>query len=161
MRVVTIWAMIGIVALGIAGILLIPPYISITTQIKAYQTGALEAAEKIASYQSSSVALITASKQASWVLEVDQQVRLSAIVGTLEAAVPSTITLSSISLSRTATDTLLVSISGVADTRSDLVALQTTLQALPEITTVDFPVTNLTRSREVLFTLVFSWQSIP
>ncbi len=157
LRVGTAWASVGVIAMAIAGVLLIPPYVLISSQMKVYQASATEAAEKIATYQSTSAALIEAMQQARWVVDTADQVSLMAILTVLEAALPSTVTLNSIVVSRRDEGLAPITISGVAETRRDVVMTEELLRALPQVTNVTLPVTNLTERMEVPFTMTVDW----
>lgn len=158
-RVLTVWSVVGVVAAVVAGALLLPPYVLIASQIRVYEAGATEAAAKIATYQTASAALIAATAQARWVVDSVEQTPLTTLLTTLEGALPNTVRLTGIELSRTDTGFSPITLSGVAATRRDVVVVEELIEALPEVASVSLPVTNLTARTEVPFTMTIIWKT--
>ena len=153
LRVITVWAVIGMIGSAVVFVLLLPPYVLISSQVTAYQSDATTAAEKIDSYRTAAAALVEASNQADWVVVAAAAPTLSTVVERIEAATIPGIQLTSIAVRRSETGIAPVMVSGVAERRLPLIAYLEVLQALPEVERAYFPNSNLAVGDDIPFTV--------
>tara|TARA_B100002051_G_C16745015_1_gene646989 strand:- start:7941 stop:8483 length:543 start_codon:yes stop_codon:yes gene_type:complete len=153
-RVVAFWAVMWSVALVIGSILLMPAEVLINYQTLTYAESAELAAKTNETFESVAPELVEASQQARYIIDESAVPRISAYLDALESVESASIRISSISIKRTETGFGPVSISGVADTRSDLAAYSDRLVAHPLIESAPLPFSNLAQDQNLSFSLV-------
>ncbi len=160
LRVLSVWFMVWSAALLLGIFILIPAYVLIHLQVKVYSSSVKEASEKIVDYESVSKELQHASQQASKLLAGSEEPLMSEYVTSFKELESANISISSITLQRS--DKGIVGpahIGGEAIDRKALAAFRDRLLAQPGITAVDLPLSNLTKDKDIQFSLTVTFDN--
>jgi hypothetical protein len=133
--------------------ILFPPYISVSSQVTAYEESANRASQKVADYESASVALVQASQQAREIVQQAEVASMSSYVGLFTSLQGADILITRLSLIQKDAKILPVSITGTATDRQALATFRDQMLAHPLITEVDLPISNLASDKDILFSL--------
>lgn len=161
LRVLTVWlTLLSIVALvGVA--LMFPVYVLVKSQVDVYRASAETAQAKIAVYENVSSDLVQASQQARLILESRKNGSLSSYVYLFGSLETSDLSITSITVNRGTTGIDPVTLSGVAADRQALADFRDRLLALEEVETVDFPISNLAKDRDIPFNMMVTLSNKP
>lgn len=155
-RVASVWLYLWAFALFAGGCLLLPAYVLIGSQVNVYATSVEEASEKVANYETVSTALVRSSQEARVLLDAREERQFSEYIALFRALQEDTIVLSEVRLSKSASGFAPATLSGVATDRQALASFRDRVLALPEVATVDFPISNLTQGSNIDFSLTVS-----
>lgn len=153
MRVLSVWFLVWSIVLLMSAVAFLPAYVLISSQVKIYEQSALEASEKVATYENVSVALVQASQEAKVVIDEMAQHRLSSYLKRIEGLQGEGITVNDIRLSRLEQGVGPIIVQGLARDRQTLAAFRDRLQADPLVKEVELPISNLAQDRDIVFTL--------
>lgn len=152
-RVVTVWAGLASIAAILIAVVMSPVYVLVDSQITAYIQSADIASQKIASFKSVSEELVLATQQAQLVISSSKEMQLSEIIYLFNSLEGEGIALDSVSVNRIPTGIEPVRISGNAVDRQSLADFRDRLLAEERVETVDFPISNLAKDRDITFTI--------
>lgn len=153
-RVVSVWVLLIATALLIVGFLLVPSYVLIQSQLAASERQYQEAVAGGASYAELEEEVAIANKNAAKLLSGGSTLLFTSILDELELVTDDTITLTSIDLKRTESNTVeSMSVRGVADSRIDLVAYRDAIEAHNFFTSAELPIENLAKDKDVPFNI--------
>jgi hypothetical protein len=128
-------------------------YVLVNLQVSNSSDSAASASQMLSSYDSLSSELDKANMGAKALLDSRKYVPLSSFSTTFFGLENEDITLSQISLSRVKDGVGPVQLSGKAVTRQSLASFRDALLALPEVESVDLPISNLAKDKDISFTL--------
>lgn len=160
-RVGTVWLWLFITAMVVSILLLLPVYVLITTQISVYRDSANEAIEKMATFENVSLELAQATRQAQLIMSSDQQATLSELIYLFRSLEGQGVELSDVSMTRMATGIAPIAIAGLAVDRRSLSDFRDRLLASDRISTVDLPISNLARDRDIQFSMTVTLTNAP
>ncbi len=152
-RVVTVWLWLLSVSAVVCAVLLLPVFVLIDAQISAYKDSADQAIEKIATFENVSQELARSTAQAQLIMGSGQQILLSSLVQQFRDLEGEGVALSEITIARAEAGVSPVTISGIADDRRSLSDFRDRLLAHEQIETVDFPISNLAKDRDITFSM--------
>lgn len=152
-RAVSVWFTIWSVALFAGACILLPAYVLIGSQVSVYQVSATAASEKVVNYETVSASLEQANLQARSVIDEANLPLFSEYISLFEAQQGSGVAITEMRLSREVTGVAPVTVSGTADDRQSLASFRDRLLAIEEVTSVDLPISNLARDKDISFTL--------
>lgn len=152
-RVVSVWMVLWSVALIAATSVLLPTYVLIEAQVKSYADSAAAASEKVANYESVSVALVEASQQAKMVIDEEKIPLFSYYVNKFESLQQDGIVIKTINLTRADSGVAPILIGGEARDRQSLASFRDRLLADEAVDTVDLPISNLARDKNISFSI--------
>lgn len=152
-RVVSLWFILISFVLLLGTLIMLPVYVLIGTQISLKEEAAIEASERVDSYENVSIDLNRASQQAKYVIEESRFSLFSEYIYLFEELQQSSIEIYDISLHRGQEGIEPIVISGEATDRQTLASFRDRLLAEEYIEEVDLPISNLARDKDILFTL--------
>mgnify|MGYP000977584882 CR=1 FL=1 len=152
-RVVSVWLILWSVALIAGAGVLLPAYVLITERVDIFKESAVAASEKVTTYESASVALEEASKQAKVIIDESKIVTFSEHISLFEELQGLGIQISQIKLSRIEKDIAPVILNGTASDRNIFVGFRDRLRESEYIESVDFPISNLAKDKDIKFTM--------
>lgn len=159
-RVVTVWSVLGSITAVLFAATLIPVYVLVESRISAYEASANLASQKIASFEHVSRELAQSSQQAQLIMTSSGS-SLSELVYALSALEGSGVALSDMFIQRAVTGVEPVKLSGVARDRQALSDFRDRLLAQPDIESVDFPISNLAKDRDIQFSMTVTMTNQP
>jgi hypothetical protein len=152
-RVTSVWFILWAFALLAGASLIYPSYTLITGQVDVFQSSAAEASRKVEDYQQTSVALVRSSQEARMVIDQNAIVPFSEYIALVDGLRGSNIELSQIRLSREEGQLTPIILTGIAVDRQSLASYRDILLAQPNVESVDLPISNLARDRDINFTI--------
>lgn len=152
-RVVSVWVIIWSIVTFVCASILLPVYVLIGSQISALEVSASEASQKVSGYENVSATLVDASQHAKFALDEFSRPVFSDYITLFEEIQGSSIQLNNISLLRNAEGIEPILLVGVALDREALASFRDRLLAEEVITSVDLPISNLARDKDIPFTI--------
>ena len=152
-RVFSVWVILWSVCLMISAALLWPTYILIVGSSAAYAGSVDDASERTAEYESISLSLSQATKQAETIISKERQTKLSAIFTDIEDASGQGVVLSGVTVNRNTSEIDPVKVQGVATNRQSLAEFKNRLETIPYVAGVDLPIENLAENQDIIFTI--------
>lgn len=153
-RAVSLWGLLGGTAVLVVTTLFVPLNIYIFNQ-EQYLTTILSSNQAAQDNQTKNTTLLTqANQQAQILLSADAGYLLSALLPVLSETAGENIKLEDISLTQTNSPVLVVS--GQATSRQTLVAWRDVLETEESFLTVNLPIGNLIKDRDVPFTITIT-----
>lgn len=153
LRVATVWTMLFSCVILLVMCAMVPAYVLISMQINSGAETSKAALEKVVAYEAAGTALREANKQAKAVVDNAQFIPISDRIGLIRQYENSNVTVSSITISRTADSFAPLEISGLAVSRQALATFREQLLADPQIESVNLPISNLAKDRDIQFNL--------
>lgn len=154
LRVLTVWALIMSVVSILFALTMLPVYVSVDTKIDAYAESAAIASQKIASFDAVSTELTRATEQARLVISSTDELSLSKVIDLFDALETGGVEYTQVSISKAPGGGLEpVTLVGNAENRQALADFRDRLLAQEEIETVDFPIENLAKDRDITFAI--------
>lgn len=153
LRVLTVWFYVCSAALFSGVLIMLPSYVLITSQVQVYQESASNASQKVASYEDVSKNLSSTNQQSGKLITAFRRTLVSDRIEILRQLQNPGIVLSAISVSRTDDTYEPIRISGIANDRQALAAFRDRLLAQEDVASVDLPLSNLAKDREIPFSL--------
>jgi hypothetical protein len=152
-RVASTWLILWSITLIVSTIILLPTYVLIGTQVSVYKTSAEEASLKVASYKDVSRSLVNASQRARILVDESGLADISEFITLIEGLQGSEVELSQINLNRIENGFDPMIVSGTAADRQALASFRDRLLAEEKISSVDLPISNLARDKDIQFTI--------
>lgn len=152
-RVSSVWLMLWAFALLCGASLIYPTYTLISSQVEVFETSAAEASKKVQDYQAASTALVRSSQEARAIMNQESVVPFSSYISLVEGLRGANIELSQIRMSRSDGELSPVVLTGLAADRQSLASFRDRLLEQPNIESVDLPISNLARDRDISFTI--------
>lgn len=159
-RVFSIWLTLWSVILLLSAVVLLPTYVLIGTQVDVYKNSAEQASQKVAGFQDVSKDLVLASQEARFLVDESLLPDLSDYVTLFEELRGVDIELNKISIMRDGSDMRPASISGLAKDRQSLASFRDRMLADSQIIDVNLPISNLTRDKDINFTITVNLKPI-
>jgi len=153
-RVLSTWLMLWAFAVACGTAILFPSYILVSSQVTAYEESADSASQKVADYESASVALIQATQQAREIVQQAEVASVSSYVDLFMSLQGVNIFIERLNLTQEDAKILPVRITGAATDRQALASFRDRMLAHPLISEVDLPISNLANDKDILFSLV-------
>ena len=153
LRVTTIWfLLLGLAGLAL-GLLHVPVYILIQSQLTAIADTYAEAANQNTSFEMISAQISNANYASTLLASGQKVVALVPYVNKIDAAASDNVTINSYALERDGNVVSAIKLSGVAATRESLVAFSRALEAIPEFEQAEIPLSNLAKDSNIPFNL--------
>lgn len=153
-RVFSAWVILWSVCLVISAVLLWPTYVLIVGSSAAYADSVVDATERTVEYESISRSLTQATKQAQTAIIADRQTKLSTIFADVASNAQQGVTLTGVSLGRTADSVDPVRVQGVATNRQTLAEFKNRLEVISYVQSVDLPIENLAENQDIVFNIL-------
>ena len=153
MRVVSVWFYTWAAALLGGVLIMVPAYVLINSQVSVYETSAKSASEKVANFEDVSKDLAASSAQAGKLLTGFRQSLVSERISTLRSLEKPGVTISEFSISRVDETYQPLQVTGTAIDRQALAAFRDRLLAQTDVASVDLPISNLAKDRDIQFSL--------
>lgn len=153
-RVLSVWSILWSIALVVGIGILYPAYILISSQVSAYGDFAKMASQEAATIQNVSTSLVQASLQAKEIVDNSAMPVFSEYIKSFESLQGTGIKLNKIGLKRNDSGVEPVSLMGMADSRQSLASFRDRLLAEKFVTSVDLPISNLARDKDIQFTIL-------
>lgn len=152
-RVISLWFILISVVLLLGVLIMLPVYVLIGTQILVKEAAATEAFERVGSYENVSVDLNRASQQARYIIEESRNHLFSEYISLFEELQGSSIEIYEINIRRVEKSIGPITITGEATDRQTLASFRDRLLAEECIESVDLPISNLARDKNILFNI--------
>ena len=152
-RVVSVWFYLWTGAIVGGVFIMLPAYVLITTQVSVYEESARTASEKVSSFEDVTKALEQTNKQAIAVSSGTSVPLVSEYIGVLRTLEGNGVTLTEISIQRSDLRFDPIKIAGTANDRQALAAFRDRLVADPKVESVDLPLSNLAKDKDIKFTI--------
>lgn len=153
LRVISVW-FVGMTVALLAGIvIMVPAYVLIGLQVSASENSSREASQKIAGYESVSKDLDYANQQARAIIDNFRFLPMSDYVHMVRAHENAEVVVSEVRVNRAKEGFGPVSVVGEASNRQALATFRDRLLAEPEVESVDLPISNLAKDKDIQFTL--------
>lgn len=153
LRVLSVWCFTWAFALVVGIFLLVPVYVLINLQVSTLSESAALASEKLANLKDVTGEFNLANQQARVLIEGSKRQPLS-VYNTLFRELETTeVSLASITITRATEGIAPVALTGEAANRQALASFRDSLLALPEVESVDLPIANLAKDRDIDFNL--------
>lgn len=153
LRVLSVWFFASAVALVLGACVLVPSYVLINVQISALSSSAASASQKLATLKDVSKELDLASKQARALINGLQYNQMSDYAALFRKLESNEVTFSQISINRSKDGVSPIQLSGTATSRQTLATFRDQLLAEPVIESVDLPISNLAKDKDIQFSL--------
>ncbi|MEK7462014.1 MAG: hypothetical protein AAB618_00345 [Patescibacteria group bacterium] len=153
LRSVTVWFFLWSFVLLLGIVILIPSYVLINLQVKAYTASAETADEKNASFENVAKELERASQTAVALSDRFAHPSMTEYVSLFRGFESNSLRITQISLRRDETGIKEVKVAGTAEDRRTLAAFRTRMLDDERIETVDLPISNLAKDRDIPFDL--------
>lgn len=154
LRVLTVWSIVMTIVSVLFAVTFMPVYVSVDSKIEAYQESAALASQKIASFQAVSKELTHSTQQAQLLISSTQETSLSKIIDLFDSLETDGIDFSQVYVSKvTGGDLAPVTLNGTARDRQALADFKDRLLDQESIESVDFPISNLTKDRDISFSI--------
>jgi hypothetical protein len=155
-RSVTVWFFLWTFALLLGATLLAPSYVLLSLQINAYGDSAQKADEKNANFEAVAKDLKRASEIAAFVSERFERPSMTEYLTLLKNLESADVSVARMSLNRNGDSVEEISVSGVADSRQALADFRNRMLASEQIESVDLPISNLAKDKEIPFELTIT-----
>lgn len=153
-RVISVWLLLFAVAFLIIASLLIPSLVLIRAQLAAYSGTYQTASEKNDVYQGLEKSVSTANGIASELVHIKSEALFSKLIVDLESVALDKVSIDSVSLSREDDAVESIRVSGGAISRAALVDFRDSLEAHSSFDSVNLPLSNLAKDKDVSFNVV-------
>jgi hypothetical protein len=152
-RVLSTWLLLWAFALMCGAAILFPAYILVSSQVAVYEESALLASQKVADYESASVALVRASQQAREVVQQNEALTVSSYLDLFTDLQGPDISISRLTLTQEGEEILPINITGSATDRQSLASFRDRMLDNAQITEVNLPISNLASDKDILFSI--------
>lgn len=153
LRVVTTWFVLITGALIASIAVMAPAFVLINLQIDASAESSAAASQKIASYESVANELKRSTVEAKAVLDTTGYVPISDYIAIIRKLESPDITVSEIAISRSKDSFSPIQVKGQAVSRQSLSQFRDSLLKEPSIASVDLPISNLAKDKDIQFNL--------
>jgi hypothetical protein len=153
-RVVSVWFYTWSAALLGGVLIMVPAYVLINSQVSVYEESAKLASEKVATFEDVSKGLAASSLQAGKLVTSFRQSLISERISALRSLEKPGVTLSDFTIGRVDETYAPIQVTGTAQNRQALAAFRDRLLAQPDVASVDLPISNLAKDRDIQFSLL-------
>ena len=154
MRVLTVWSLIATAVAALFAVTFLPVYVSVDTKIDAYQESANLASQKIASFEAVSEDLTRSTDQAQLLIASTKEISLSKVIDLFDSLETNGIEYKQVTVKKISGGGLdPVTLNGMARDRQALSDFKDRLVAEESIESVDFPLSNLAKNRDIPFSI--------
>lgn len=160
LRVLTVWSVLGSITAILFAVTLVPVYVLVEAKISAYEESATLASQKIASFETVSKELARSSQQAQLIITSGER-SLSELIYSLSALEGMGVSLDEILVQRLSGGIAPIKLSGMARDRQALSDFRDKLLAEQTVATVDFPISNLAKDRDIQFSMTVTLANQP
>lgn len=157
-RVLTVWLILFSVAFAILAVFLLPTFVALRGEISSLEENAAAGLARVSQYDVSATELINANTLAKMLLERATTSSPSEVINTLTTIAGTKVPLTNFLFSNVATVGK-ITVSGVAATRQDLAVFRDAVSKDERFSTVDLPISNLIKDKDLLFTMNISFSS--
>lgn len=159
-RVVSVWFYTWSAGLLGGVLIMVPAYVLISSQVSVYEASAKTASEKVASFEDVSKGLAASSQQAGKLVTSFRQSLISERIKSLRLLEKPGITISEFTVGRVDEVYEPIQVTGTARDRQALAAFRNRLLAEPNVASVDLPISNLAKDRDIQFSLTVTLKPI-
>jgi hypothetical protein len=152
-RSVTVWFFLWAFVLVLGVALLVPSYVLLNLQVKAYSETAETAGEKNANFEAVAKELERASKTAASLSDHLSHPPMTSYIELLRSFETDSISVTQVGLERDGDKIGLIKMNGIAADRQALAAFRNRMLEDELIETVDLPISNLAKDRQIPFEL--------
>ena len=152
-RVITMFFFMVAITAILMAIFALPVYVLVASQADAYAESVSATEARVSQYNVSSSALLEANKMAQKVTELRNYQSFTNLVSSIEAQAGSGISVTGFNFSREEKIVSPITVVGKAKTRQDLASFRDALLNQPEVAEAILPISNLTKDRDITFTL--------
>jgi len=152
-RVFSTWLLLWAFALLCGAAILFPAYILVSSQVAVYEASAELASQKVADYETASVALVRASQQAREVVSQADVTPVSSYIELFTQLQGVEINISRLNLATQGNEMMPVNITGTATDRQSLASFRDRMLAHPLISEVNLPISNLATDKDIQFSI--------
>ncbi len=149
-RVATVWLYLVSAAVVVVMLLLVPVYVLIESQTRAYAGAYVEAEGQSDQFSSIGATITESNTFAGALLAHERSVPISGYVSAVDGAVGAGIELSRFDFQDEESP---ITIGGTADSRRELAAFKEALEATGHFTRVELPIASLASERDIDFTM--------
>jgi hypothetical protein len=153
LRVITVWFALLVGALIVSIAIMAPAYVLINLQIGASEESSAAASQKIAGYEAVANDLKQSNSEAKAVLDTTGYVPISNYVAIIRKLEGDNITVSEITIARSKDSFNPIQVKGEAVDRQSLSKFRDSLLAEPSVASVDLPISNLAKDKDIQFNL--------
>lgn len=153
LRVLSVWCFTWAFALVIGIFLLVPVYVLINLQVSTLSESAAQASEQLANLKDVTGEFNLANEQARVLIDGSKRQPLSMHSALFRELETNEVTLSSITIVRAKEGIAPVALGGQAANRQALANFRDSLLTLPQVASVDLPIANLAKDRDIEFNL--------
>ena len=153
LRVFTVWTLLFSFAILLVICVMVPAYVLISVQINSGAETSRSAQEKVVAFEAAGMALQAANKQALAIVNNGQLVPISNHIELIRRYENVNLQVSAITIARTADYFAPLQVSGQAATRQALAAFREQLLAESQVESVELPISNLAKDRDIQFNL--------
>lgn len=156
LRVVTVWFVLLIGAMLASVAVMAPAYVLIDLQIDASAESSAAASQKIAGYESVANELKRSNVEAKAILDTTGYIPISDYIAIIRELEGGGITVSEIQIIRAKDSFSPIQVKGKAVDRQSLSQFRDKLLAQPSIASVDLPISNLAKDKDIQFSLTIA-----
>jgi hypothetical protein len=153
LRVAAIWMFLIGTGLLLVSVLLLPTYMQILIQMGGITKTTDDTTARVASYDGLVAELALANTRAGVLTSNSTAEPLSVYIENIEAVSGSAVTINSYAYEMLATGEAKITLAGIAARRGDLASFRDTLSTDPQYRTVELPISNLIKERDLLFSI--------
>lgn len=157
-RVITVWLLLFSSALIILVVFLLPTYVALQTEIGLLDEKVAVNAGLLSAYDVSATELVTANAQAKLLLDSESEISLSEIIIKLDTIAGKDVSINNY-IFESKIDNNTIVLSGVAVTRQALALFKDTIGKEEEVASVDLPIPNLIKDKDLIFTMTIKMAS--
>lgn len=160
LRVISMWSVIWSIALLLGISIMIPAYVLITLQVSAFSESAASASQKLATLKDVSKELEQASEGARVLIDGMRFVKVSDYEALFRDLENDDVRLTQIGIDRTKDGLAPARLAGQAASRQALASFRDALLAQPEVASVDLPISNLAKDKDIQFSLTVTLKKL-
>lgn len=155
-RVVSVWFLLLTFAVFISGTLLVPSLISINSQLSINGSIYQVANDQNNVYEDLEKSVSRANSVAQRLVSLDNETSFTQLIFDLESVTGSLVEIKSVSFERTEGKVEAIKVTGSAVSRSALVEFRDALESHETFGSVELPLSNLAKDKDVPFNIVIS-----
>ena len=159
MRAVSVWFFLWSVSVLLGIFIMVPSFVLTYSQVSAYKDSAESATEKIANYEAVSKELERSGKLAAIMNANFALPSTSSYIALFRSLEQDGITISNISMTRGDKGINPIEIAGFANDRQALATFRDTLVAQPGVASVDLPLSNLAKDKDISFEITVAFDN--
>ena len=152
-RVITVWFSLLSFAAVVSAFIMLPTYVLVNDKVSVHRNSAAAASEENAEFDTVSKSLIQATRQAKEIVDGAAVTAISDYIVMFESLQGPGIVLEKINITRSDTALEPVLLVGRATNRQTLADFRDRLLREEQVDTVDFPISNLAKDRDIPFSI--------